>query len=365
MKKLTFVFGILLVLSMVLTACSPQAAATEVVEAVETAVEEVQEGEEAEIVEETEARVPAIALVPAGQVSTEGFMMLAGNGYKKAAEDFGFPPVILESMVAEEWERNVRTASQDGAELVIGIGSTMEDAVKNVAPEFPDTKYVLVDAYTGEPNVMGLISQEQEGTFLAGIVAAYMTSMTDVKGINEEKVIGFVGGMDVPVIHRFLSGLQQGAAYVDPDVKVEVAYVGSFADPAKAKELALQLIENQKADIVFSVAGSYGDAGVFEAVMEKEVYGIGSDINWDEIHPGYILTSVLKHTDVAVYDAIERYLNGQFEAGEVKYGVASGVMDLTDMSVIGDLVPQEVKDAVLQAKQDIKDGKIVVERPTQ
>ena len=123
------------------------------------------------------------------------------------------------------------------------------------------------------------------------------------------------------------------------------------------------MIQNQKVDIVYSVCGSYGDAGVFEAIEQTGAYGIGTDISWDEKVPGHVLTSVLKHTDVAVYDAIEKFLAGDFTAGELKYGLASGVMDITDMSVIGDLVPQAIKDSVLKAKQDIIDGKIAVNRP--
>ncbi len=256
----------------------------------------------------------------------------------------------------------MRTAAQDGADLIIGVGSTMQDAVANVAPDFPDTMFALVDSYAGGDNVVGLISQEQEGTYLAGVLAASMTT-SDLEGMNEEKVIGFIGGMDIPVIHRFLSGFEQGAAYVDPDVTVEVAYVGSFRDPAKAKELALAMIENQGVDIVYSVAGSFGDAGVFEAVEEKGVYGIGSDVDWDSQVPGSVLTSVLKHTDKAVYDIIERYMNGEFEAGEIPYGVADGVMDITDMSVMGDKIPDDVRAMLDDIKAKIKSGEIVVERP--
>ena len=367
MKRLSNLLGLLLLVAIVLSACAP--AATPIVAPVITEAPVV--ATEAPVVA-TEAPAtaipptavpPMIALVPAGQVGTEGFMFLAGEGYKKAATDFEFKQIILESMVTEEWERNVRTVSQDGANLVVGVGSTMQDAVKNVAPDFPNTKYILVDSYTGGDNVEGLISQEQEGTFLAGVLAAQMTVLPDVINMNPDKVIGFIGGMDIPVIHRFLSGLQQGVAYIDPTIKIEVAYVGSFADPAKAKELALTMIQNQKVDIVYSVCGSYGDAGVFEAVAQTGAYGIGTDISWDEKVPGHVLTSVLKHTDVAVYNAIQGYLNGDFKAGELKYGLASGVMDITDMSVIGDLVPQTIKDSILKAKQDIIDGKIAVNRP--
>lgn len=364
MKRFFVIFAGIMILAFLVTACQPAATVAPTQVPTQKPMEEPTTAPQPTAVPtETPKKIPNIALVPAGRIGTEGFMFLAGQGYKKAAADFGFKEVVLESEVPEEWERNVRTAAQDGAELVVGVGSTMQDAVKNVAPEFPDTKFALVDSYTGGDNVVGLISQEQEGTFLAGVLAAQMTTRTELENMNEDKVIGFIGGMDIPVIHRFLGGLQQGVAYVDPSVKIEVAYVGSFRDPAKAKELALAMIENQKVDIVYSVAGAFGDSGVFEAVVEKGVYAIGTDVSYDEKYPGHILTSVLKHTDVAVYDVIKRFIEGNFTSGELKYGLASGVMDITDMSVMGDKIPQEIKESVFKAKQDIVDGKIIVERP--
>ncbi len=371
MKRLYTILVVLLALGMMLSACSPAPAATEQPAAVEEqpAAEEVaeepvaEEAAEEPAAEEVVAEPLKIALVPAGRIGQEGFMYLSGVGYKKAAADFGLEERILESDVAEEWERNVRTAAQEGYDLIVGVGSTMQDAVANVAPDFPDVHFALVDSYVGGDNVVGLISQEQEGTYLAGALAAMMTTDTSLENMNDKKVIGFIGGMDIPVIHRFLGGLQQGAAYIDPDVTIEVAYVGSFNDPAKAKELALAMIQNQDVDIVYSVAGSPGDAGVFEAVEETGVYGIGSDVNWDEQIPGRILTSVLKHTDVAVYRVIEKEVNGEFTSGEVAYGVASGVMDITDMSVMGDKIPDDVRATLDEIKAKITSGEIVVERP--
>jgi basic membrane protein A len=349
MKKIRFLVIGLLIATMVLTACT------------QTAVEEpeVEEPEEEEVVEEA----PKIALVPAGRVGKEGFMFLSGQGYKKAAADLGFEERILESEVAEEWERNVRTAAQDGYELIVGVGNTMSDAIANVAPEFPDTNFALVDGNPGGDNVVGLIAQEQEGSFLAGALAAMMTTETSLENINEEKIIGFVGGMEVPSVVRWFSGYEQGAKYIDPDVEVKISYVGSFNDPAKSKELALAMFNEQGVDIIMSVAGGPGDAGVFEAVEETGKYGIGADIDWDQQVPGHVLTSVLKKTDVAVYDIISRYIDGEFEAGEVMYGVASGVMDITDMSAMGDAIPQEVKDRIDEIKEMITSGEIVVERP--
>lgn len=379
MKKSRILVVFLLISMLILGACTPvEEPATEepVVEETEEMEEvteepeiEEPETEEPEVeeteVEETEVaeEPPKIALVPAGRVGKEGFMFLSGQGYKRAAADFGFEERILESEVAEEWERNVRTASQDGYELVVGVGNTMSDAIVNVAPDFPDIWYALVDGNPGLDNTVGLIAQEQEGSFLAGALAAMMTTETDLENINEDKVIGFVGGMEVPSVVRWFSGFQQGAAYIDPEVQVQISYVGSFNDPAKSKELALAMFNEQGVDIIMSVAGSPGDVGVFEAVEETGFYGIGADVDWDDQVPGQILTSVLKKTDVAVYDVIERYIEGNFEAGEFQYGVATGVMDITDMENMGDSIPQSVRDKIDEIKAGITSGEIVVERP--
>jgi basic membrane protein A len=366
MKHWIKLIVLLLVIAMLLPACGPAATEEPAPAPTEQPAEATEAPAAAAPTEEPEAEPAAaelrVALVPAGRVGTEGFMFLAGEGYKQAAAEFGFEEKILESEVPEEWERNVRTAAQDGYDLIVGVGSTMADAVAHVAPEFPDTHFALVDSYTGGDNVVGLISQEQEGTFLAGALAAAMTT-SDLEGMNDAKVIGFIGGMDIPVIQRFLGGLQQGAAYVDPEVTIEVAYVGSFRDPAKAKELALGMLQNQDVDIVYSVAGSFGDQGVFEAVEETGLYGIASDVNWDNEVPGHILTSVLKYTDKAVYDVIAREFAGEFEAGEVQYGVASGVMDITDMSAMGDKIPDEVRQQLDDIKKAIESGEIQVQRP--
>ncbi len=189
MKKLRILVVGLLISMLVLGACTPtETPATEepeveetevveeevVTEEPETEEPEVEETEAEEEVEEVEP--PQIALVPAGRVGKEGFMFLSGQGYKQAAADFGFEERILESEVAEEWERNVRTASQDGYELIVGVGNTMSDAIANVAPDFPDTWYALVDGNPGLDNTVGLIAQEQEGSFLAGALAAMMTT---------------------------------------------------------------------------------------------------------------------------------------------------------------------------------------------
>jgi basic membrane protein A and related proteins len=363
MKKMRILVVAILIAMTVLTSCKTQTPAP--TEEVMAPTEEMVATEEMTATEEMveTKEPPKIALVPAGRVGKEGFMYLSGVGYKQAAADFGFEERILESEVAEEWERNVRTAAQDGYELIIGVGNTMNDAIANVAPDFPDTMFALVDGNPGLDNTVGLIAQEQEGSFLAGALAAMMTTETDLAGINADKIIGFVGGMEVPSVVRWFSGYEAGAKYIDPEIQVNISYVGSFNDPAKAKELAKAMFQDQGVDIIMSVSGSPGDVGVFEAVQETGLYGIGADVDWDQQVPGHILTSVLKKTDVEVYNVIARFIDGTLEPGEILYGVADGVMDITDMSAMGDAIPQAVKDKIDEIKAAITSGEIVVERP--
>ena len=339
-----------LVVVLLMTACTPEVVKETVI--VEKVVEKVI----------TEVPKIRIALCPSGRIDQPGYIGLAGQGYLKACAEFGLVPKYWEGTSLEEWERNVRTAAEEGYDLIIGVGSTMADAIKNVAPEYPDLHFALVDDYVGGNNVEGLIAQEHEGTFLAGALMATMTQHTDLEGINDAKVIGFIGGMDIPVIHRFLGGIVQGAEYIDPEVQVEIAYVGSFADSPKAKELALTMFQDQDVDIIYSVAGSFGDTGVFEAVKETGLYGVGSDINWDMEVPGHILTSVLKKTDLMVRDMVRREVEGDFVKGELFYGAVGGYMDLTNMSAMGDKIPQGFKDAVEALKGEIAAGDIKVER---
>jgi basic membrane protein A len=367
MKTLYKLMLVAIVVGM-LAACAPAATPTpQVITKVETQIKvetKIVEVEKQVTAPPPPTAVPAkrIALVPAGRVDQPGYIGLAGTGYLKACAQYGLVAKYWEGTSLEEWERNVRTAAQEGYDLVVGVGSTMADAIKKVAPEYPTQHFCLVDDYVGGENVCGGVAQEQEGTFLAGALMALMTTHTELEGINDKKVIGLVGGMDIPVIHRFLGGIVQGAQYIDPEVKVQVAYVGSFADAPKAKELALAMFKDQDVDIIFSVAGSFGDAGVFEAVKETGLYGVGSDVNWDSQVPGHVLTSVLKKTDLIVQDLVKREVEGNFQKGEIIYGLNGGFFDLTPMTVIGDKVPAQYKDRVLQLKQDVASGKIKVER---
>jgi basic membrane protein A len=191
-------------------------------------------------------------------------------------------------------------------------------------------------------------------------MAAMMTSRTDIEGINEDKVLGLVGALDIPVINNFVAGFKQGVASVDPEVEVKVLYVGDFNDPAKGKELALSLYE-QGADIVYAVAANSG-SGVYDAACENGMYAIGVDTNKDGVCPGHIMGSMLKRVDNSFYNIVDRAVAGNLEGG-VAYrdGVAEEGVGMTYSDLMLQIVPEDVVAAMREADQKIANGEITVD----
>src|SRR5438874_3824822 len=216
--------------------------------------------------------------------------------YVEAADDNAFEP-MLQSLARRDFD------------LMIGIGFAQKEAIKKVAAQFPKKHFAIVDAEVNAPNVRSLMFQEHEGAYLVGAIAA-MTSKTGK--------IGFVGGMDIPLIRRFEMGYEAGAKKMNPKVVVLANFVGvtseAWNNPPKGKELAVSQYD-AGADIIFAAAGASG-LGVFDAAEEKKKFAIGVDSNQDWMKPGLILTSMLKRVDLAVDSTIE-----EAKAGKVKGGV--------------------------------------------
>jgi basic membrane protein A len=241
-----------------------------------------------------------------------------------------------------------------------------------VADEFPDTKFGIVDGFVPDkPNVVSLRFREHDGSFLVGVIAA-LKAKADGKD-----TVGFVGGMDIPLIHKFEAGYKAGVAYAYPECKILSDYAGSapsaFADPVKGKELALAQID-KGAYVIYHASGLTG-AGVFEAGKERKVFVIGVDSNQN--HLGHIketgenfgLTSMLKQVDVAVYLSIRDVLDGTFQAGIREFGLADTI-EIQGNTYHGvyfamddynkDLVTQDMLDKVAEAEQKIISGEVVV-----
>ena len=281
--------------------------------------------------------------------------LLAGRSTKEVKK-------ILLSLDATD--EVVRMAAEGGYDLVLCSNSNFEEYLKKYAADYPDVKFAIIDTTVDADNVESISFAQNEGSFLAGAAAAMFTQKTDIEGVNADHTIGWVGGMDVPVLHDFYTGYEQGAKYVDPDVKILQSFAGSWSDPLKGKELTLAQYE-QGADIVMNVASGTG-TGVLEAAKEADEYAIGVDLNQDNDQPGHVLTSMVKRVDTASYAVIKSITDDTFKGGTVKYmDVAGDGVSLTDFSVmkesLGDKFPQDIVDKINELADKIKSGEIKVD----
>jgi basic membrane protein A len=251
----------------------------------------------------------------------------------------------------------MRAFAEKNFDLIIGVGFAQGPIMQKVAEDYPDIEFAIVDGVifekdgkTPKQNVASLVFREHEGSFLVGMIAAEK---------SKTGVLGFVGGMDIPLIHRFAKGYEEGAKAVNPNAKVIVNYVGvtdaAWNNPGKGKELALSQI-NQGADVIFTAAGNSG-LGAFDAVEqfgksasgEANTFVIGVDSNQNGVKPGFVLTSMVKRVDNAVYDVVKEVLGGQFKGGFHTFGLdKDGVayaMDEHNKGIISDDVLKKVEEA--------------------
>ena len=307
-----------------------------------------------------------------GGKGDKSFNDSASRGLAWAAADFEIKRIELEPGVGADREVNLRNLASIGYDVIIGVGFLFTDAISAVADEFPDTKFAIVDGFIPDkPNVMAMLFPEPHGSYLVGMIAG-LKAQEDGKD-----TVGFVGGMDIPLIRGFEAGYIAGVHYVYPECKILSAYAGdtpvAFADPVKGKELALSQYD-AGAWIIYHASGLTG-AGVFEAAKERKKYVIGVDSNQN--YMGYIeetgesfgLTSMLKQVDVAVYLAIKAAVEGTFKGGIEVFGLDRTVT-IGDVTYSGvgyaidkynvDLVSAEIIAKVEEAKAKIISGEIVV-----
>jgi basic membrane protein A len=297
---------------------------------------------------------PKIAMVfDKGGKDDKSFNNSAYQGAMEAKQKFGASVKYVEAPDANSFEPMLKAFAKRDYDLIVAIGVSQSDALKKVAPQFPDKKFLIVDAQVDAPNVVTALFNEQEGSYLVGAMAALK---------SKTGVVGFIGGMDIPLIRRFQMGYEAGVKKVNPKAKVIVNYIGVTGDawhnPPRAKELALAQIAN-KADVIFHAAGASG-AGLFDAAEEKGISVIGVDSNQNWVKPGRVLTSMIKRVDRAVFDVITSVKDGKFEAGVRHFGVKDGGIDYAMDEHNASLVTAEMKKKVDALKADIVSGKVKV-----
>lgn len=289
-----------------------------------------------------------------GGKGDKSFNDAAIAGLEKAKEELGIEYKDIEPREMAQDEESLRFLAEQGMDLVIGVGFLMEEPLRTVAQEFPDTKFAIIDAVVDEKNVASLTFKEHEGSFLAGALAALMT---------ESNTVGFVGGMKIPLIEKFEAGYKHGVEYINEtegkNVNVVSAYAGTtgaaFNDPATGKELTLSHI-SQGADIVYHASGGTGQ-GVFEAASEKGKFAIGVDSNQNWMYPGTIIASMLKRVDVAVFDTVKAVKEDTYKAGLTVFGIDNEGVGLTDLANVTELEKSGVEndEAKIATMQELKD----------
>ncbi len=288
----------------------------------------------------------------------KSFNDAAWEGISRAARELGVTTEILEPSGAEDREAAMRLFAARGFDLVIGVGFIFSTDVNVVAAAFPRTHFACID-YAPRPdgvmpeNLAGLVFREEEGSFLVGAVAGL---------ISKTGHVGFVGGMDIPLIHKFEAGYRAGVHEVCPACVVHVAYAGTtpeaFRDPVKGKALAIGEI-TAGADVLYHASGTTGH-GVFEASRDMGAKAIGVDADQYDEMPGTVVTSMIKRGDVAVFDIIAAVTRGELRGGLRSFGLAEHAVGYVDQGPHGAGVPDAVKARVAELSARIVAGSIKI-----
>jgi basic membrane protein A len=323
--------------------------------------------------ERTEARREGCAIkvgivFDIGGKNDRSFNAAAWEGVKRAQEELPICLYDVEPGNPTSIEPAMRAFAEKNFDLIIGVGFAQGPIMQKVAIDYPNNKFAIVDGVIFEKdgktplkNVASLVFREHEGSYLVGMIAASK---------SETGVLGFLGGMDIPLIHRFNKGYEEGARSINPDIRIVSNYVGvsdsAWNNPGKGKEIALAQIE-KGADVIFTAAGNSG-LGAFDAVEqygkgpdgEANRFVIGVDSNQNGVKPGYVLTSMVKRVDNAVYDAVKEVLENRFVGGFHTFGLdKDGVAYSVDQHNKA-LIPDDVIQKAEEAKSRIVSGEIKV-----
>lgn len=308
-----------------------------------------------------------VLLIP-GNLGDKSFLDSANRGLELIKSELGAETKVIEMGTDQtKWQPIYEDVANQDWDIIIGGNTTSAEYFYAVAEQHPDKRFIDFDTeFTEIPdNVYALSYKINDATFLAGAAAA-LVSVSDLPGADEDPVIGFIGGLDVPGINTFLVGYIEGAQYVVPDVKVITSYAGTFTDPAKGKELAL-VQYNAGADVIFGAAGGTG-LGIFDAAKEKGKYAIGVDsdqaVILNETDPdkaALVITSAMKNVDQAILQAVRRFGEGTLPFGTVEQlGFAEGGVGIAKNEFYDALMTDEMKAKMDEIEGKLMSGEIVV-----
>lgn len=297
---------------------------------------------------------PKLGIVyDAGGKFDKSFNQSAFEGATRFKKETNINFIEVQAASDTQAEQVMRGLARKNLDLIAAIGFAQQAAVQKVAKEFPKVRFVLIDGVATGANVNSITFKEEEGSYLVGVAAAMA---------SKSKKLGFVGGVDIPLIRTFACGYTQGAKAVNPKVDVTSNMVGTSSDswnnPAKGGELARSQFD-RGVDVVFAVAGGSG-LGTLQTAKEKGKLAIGVDSNQNHLYPGSILTSMVKRVDNAVYDSFMQMKNGTWKAGVTAKGLKEGGVDWALDENNRKLITPEIEKRVLGARKDIIDGKTKV-----
>lgn len=281
-----------------------------------------------------------------GGLGDQSFNDLAWAGLEKAEKDFKIERKVLESASADDYQPNLTSFAEEKTSLTIGVGFLFNEAMAAAADKFPDQKFAIIDSVVEKANVASITFAENEGSFLVGVIAGKATKTNKV---------GFIGGMEFPLIKKFEFGFRAGVKSVNPTAVVLVNYADSFTDAAKGKEIAISQ-NNQGADVIFHAAGGVG-VGLIQAAEELGFQAIGVDQDQSHLAPKNVLVSMVKKVDVAVYEVAKTVNDGTFKGGIANFNIANEGVGYSDKA--GNLTP-ELKDLADKYSKAIGEGKFTV-----
>lgn len=281
-------------------------------------------------------------------VNDQSFNQSAWEGLQRAEKELGIEVKYLESKQDSDYATNIETLVDEDVDLILGVGMKLSEAIKEGSELYPEQNFVLVDEEIDAKNVKNILFKAEESAYLAGLIAGKTTKTNNV---------GFIGGMELPVIDTFKYGYMAGVKAANPDAKVQAQYANSFTDQAKGKAIANQMYSNG-ADIVFTCGGDVG-TGAIEAAKENNKFAIGVDRDQSDLAPENVLTSAIKRVDAGVFETVKSYVNGTFEGGTTTtYGLEENAVGVPDTTK--NLVSQDILDLVEETITKLKNKEITV-----
>ena len=283
-------------------------------------------------------------------VNDQSFNQSAWEGLQKAKEELGVEVTYLESKQDSDYATNIETFVDEDVDLILGVGAKLASAIEEGAGLYPNQKFAIVDEELPSDikNVKSILFNSQEAAYLVGLIAGKMTKTNNV---------GFIGGMEIPVIDTFKYGYMAGVKNANSNVQIQDQFANSFTDQAKGKAIANQMY-GQGADIIFIAGGDVG-TGAIEAAKEKNKYAIGVDRDQSDLAPKNVLTSAIKRVDVGVYETVKNLVDGNFEGGTTTvYGLDQDAIGIAPTTK--NLVPKDILDYVNEEIEKLKKGGIKV-----